>query len=228
MIVATVIGVGAGVLAGVNRDKPVDVLVRLYGTTIFVVPIFVLGEILQLVFAVWLGWFPAQGRFSGLPPPGPVTGLFTIDSLLEGRIDKFFVALQHLVLPSVTLGLVLSGFFTKTVRANLLRTINSDYVEAARARGIPRERIVSRYAFKNALIPVVTVLGLQFAILFAGAVITEYTFSWNGMGSLLLISINSADYPMIQGAIVIYALIIVLISVIIDLINGLIDPRVRY
>ena len=131
-------------------------------------------------------------------------------------------------MPSLTLGLVLSGFFTKTVRANLLRTVRADYVEAARARGIPEQRIVSRYAFKNALIPVVTVLGLQFAILFAGAVLTERTFSWDGMGLLLLTSIDSADYPMVQGTIVVYALIMVAVSVVIDMINGMIDPRVRY
>src|SRR5712664_368708 len=148
MLVATIIGVGTGLIAGVNRDKPVDVLVRLYGTVIFVVPIFWLGEILQLIFAVNLGLLPAQGRFSGLDPPATITGLYTIDSLLQGRIDKFFISLQHLVLPCLTLGLVLSGFFSKTVRANLLRTVNSDYVEAAKARGIPRGRIISQYAFK--------------------------------------------------------------------------------
>lgn len=228
MLVATTIGVLTGLVGGVNRNKPIDVFVRLYGTIIFVIPIFWLGEILQLVFAVNLGLLPAQGRFSGLDPPTTITGLYTIDSLLEGRLDKFLIAIQHLVLPCLTLGLVLSGFFTKTVRANLLRTVNADYVEAAKARGITRGRIISRYAFKNALIPVITVLGLQFAILFAGAVLTERTFSWPGMGSLLLLSINSADYPMIEGAIVVYAFIIVVISVIIDIINGMIDPRVRY
>ena len=228
MIIASVIGVTAGVLGGTNRDKPIDVVVRLYGTMIFVVPIFWLGQILQLVFSVWLGWLPAQGRFSSMPPPSTITGLYTIDSLLEGNIAGFFVSIQHLILPSLTLGLVLSGFFTKTVRANLIRTVSSDFVEAAKARGIGSGRIITRYAFKNALIPVITVLGLQFAILFAGAVLTEQTFSWPGMGSLLLLSIDSADYPMIQGAIIVYAFIIVVISVIIDIINGLVDPRVRY
>jgi peptide/nickel transport system permease protein len=228
MIVATLVGVLTGIVSGTHRDKPSDVALRLYGTIVWVIPIFWLGQILQLIFAVDLGLFPAQLRFSGLALPTPVTGLYTIDSLLEGRLDKFFVAVDHLVLPSLTLGLVLSGFFTKTVRANLLRTIKADYVEAARARGIREGRIISRYAFKNALIPVITVLGLQFAILFAGAVLTERTFSWDGMGLLLLKSIDSADYPMVQGIIVIYALIIVGVSVIIDLINGLIDPRVRY
>ena len=228
MIVASIIGIVTGVVSGTNRDKPSDVALRLYGTIIFVIPIFWLGQILQLIFAVDLGWFPAQLRFSGLPFPNQITGLYTVDSLLQGRLDMFLVAVRHLVLPSLTLGLVLSGFFTKTVRANLLRTVNADYVEAARARGIPEGRIISRYAFKNALIPVVTVLGLQFAILFAGAILTERTFSWDGMGMLLLKSIDSLDYPMVQGVIIAYALIIVALSLVIDVINGLIDPRVRY
>ncbi len=147
MIVASIVGITTGIVSGTNRDKPSDVALRLYGTIIFVIPIFWLGQILQLIFAVDLGWFPAQLRYSGLPVPNQVTGLYTIDSLLQGRPDMFLVAIQHLFLPSLTLGLVLSGFFTKTVRANLLRTVNADYVEAARARGVPEGRIISRYAY---------------------------------------------------------------------------------
>jgi len=232
MLVATVIGVGTGIIAGSRRDKPTDIVIRLYGSIIWVIPVFWLGLMLQLVFAVGLHWFPPNLRYEPdpvfFPPPTRITGLFALDSLLEGRIDKFAISLAHLALPSLTLGLVLSGFFTRTVRANLLRTISSDYVEAARARGIRERIIIYRYAFRNALIPVVTILGLQFAILFAGAVLTERTFSWDGMGTLLLTSIDSRDYPMIQGTVIVYALIIVAISVIIDMINGLIDPRVRY
>lgn len=229
MLVASVVGLVTGVLGGVNRDKPVDVAVRLYGTIIFVIPIFWLGLMFQLIFAVDLRWLPGSLRYDpGLPYPPKITGLLTVDALLEGNGSAFVVAVRHLILPCLTLGLVLSGFFTKTVRANLLRTTDSDYVEAAKARGIRQRAIVYRYAFKNALIPVVTILGLEFAILFAGAVLTERTFSWDGMGTLLLDSINSKDYPMIQGTIVIYAFIIIVISVVIDIINGLIDPRVRY
>jgi peptide/nickel transport system permease protein len=232
MLVASIVGVGTGVVAGSRRDKLPDVIVRLYGSIIWVIPVFWLGLMLQLVFAVGLHWFPPNLRYEPdlvfFPPPSHVTGLFTLDSLLEGRLDKFAISVAHLALPSLTLGLVLSGFFTRTVRANLLRTINSDYVEAARARGIRERYVIYRYAFRNALIPVVTILGLQFAILFAGAVLTERTFSWDGMGTLLLTSIDSRDYPMIQGTVIVYAIIIVAISVIIDVINGLIDPRVRY
>ncbi len=232
MLIATFVGVGTGIVAGTRRDKPGDVVVRLYGSIIWVIPIFWLGLMFQLVFAVGLHWFPPNLRYATdpvlYPPPPHITGLYTIDSLLEGRPDKFLIALQHLFLPSLTLGLVLSGFFTRTVRANLLRTIGADYVEAAWARGIKRRFIIYRYAFRNALIPTVTILGLQFAILFAGAILTEHTFSWDGMGTLLLVSIDSRDYPMIQGVVVVYAFIIVLISVVIDVINGLIDPRVRY
>lgn len=232
MIVASVIGVGTGVLGGAYRDKLPDVIVRLYGSIIWVIPVFWLGLMLQLVFAVGLHWFPPNYRYAPdtvtFPLPAHLTGLYTLDSLLEGNLAKFAISLDHLFLPSLTLGLVISGFFTRTVRANLLRTINSDYVEAARARGVRERLIVSRYAFRNALIPIVTILGLQFAILFAGAILTEKTFSWDGMGTLLLSSIDTRDYAMIQGTVVVYAFIIVSISVLIDVINGLIDPRVRY
>jgi len=184
---------------------------------------------LQLLFAVEFPLFPVNSRFDISPfPPTTITGLYTLDSLLEGRLDLFVIAIRHLALPCLTLGLVLSGFFTKTVRANLLRTINADYVEAARARGIRERHIVSRYAFKNALIPVITVLGLQFAILFAGAVLTETTFNWDGMGRLLIDSIEVADYPLIQGTIIVFSFMIVLISILVDILSGIIDPRVRF
>ena len=227
MIVAAVLGIGTGVLGGANRDRPIDVVVRLYGTVAWVTPIFWLGLIFQLIFGVWLAWLPPHSRWQGSDFPRHVTGMYTVDSLLEGSPAKFLKALSHLILPSLTLGIVLSGFFTKTVRANLLRTIGADYVEAARARGVKETRVVYRHAFKNALVPVITVLGLQFAILFAGAVLTETTFSWDGMGRLLYDSINSKDYMMIQGVIVFYAAIIIVISLVIDIMGALVDPRIR-
>src|SRR3989441_9463074 len=243
MTVATLVGIPLGVLAGSNRDKPIDLAVRLFGTIIWVIPIFWLGLVLQLIFGVWLQWLPANGRWGGTDAPCAApsscqvtvlghlfvyrTGMYTVDSLLEGNLGHFVNAVAHLLLPSLTLGLVLSGFFAKTVRANMLRTISADYTEAARARGIPRRAIVYRHAFKNASVPVVTVLGLQFAILFAGAVLTEKTFSIEGIGILLLNAVTSKDMTMIQGVVVFYAAVIVVISLVIDVLGAMIDPRIR-
>src|SRR5881409_3528773 len=222
-----VVGVLSGLVGGAMRDSKLDVAVRLYGTIIWVIPIFWLGLVFQLVFAIGLGWFPPHGRWQGSDYPRTVTGMYTVDSLLEGNLDHFVIAVRHLVLPCLTLGLVLSGFFTKTVRANMLRTMTADYTEAARARGVPERQVVTRHAFRNALVPVITILGLQFAILFAGAVLTEKTFSIDGMGSLLLESVDSKDMTMIQGVIVVYAAIIVLISLLVDIFGAIIDPRIR-
>lgn len=234
MIVACLVGIPLGVMAGAQRDRPLDVVVRLYGTIIFVVPIFWLGLIFQLVFGVWLHWLPANGRWTGLDVPCKApsscafsTGLYTVDSLIEGNFSHFVKAVSHLLLPSLTLGLVLSGFFAKTVRANMLRTVNADFAEAARARGVRERSVVFRHAFKNALVPVVTVLGLQFAILFGGAILTEKTFSFQGLGILLLESVTSKDMTMIQGVVVFYAVIIVIVSLVIDILGAWIDPRIR-
>ncbi|TLZ52820.1 MAG: ABC transporter permease [Methanobacteriota archaeon] len=227
MFVATVVGVGAGIVAGSRRDTWVDVAIRLYGTIVWVIPIFWLGLIFQLIFGVWLHWLPPQGRWTGTDIPRGVTGMYTVDALLEGNLAHFWKATQHLILPSLTLGLVLSGFFTKTVRANMLQTVTADYSDAARARGVPERRVITRHAFRNALVPVVTVLGLQFAILFAGAVLTERTFSIEGIGQLLLTSITSKDMTMIQGVVVVYASIIVVISLVVDILGAMIDPRIR-
>lgn len=227
MLVASVTGIVTGVVAGSHRDTWIDVTLRIWGTVIWVMPIFWLGVIFQLVFGVWLGWLPPHGRYAGTDFPRTVTGMYTVDSLLEGNLAHFWNAFTHMILPSLTLGLVLSGFFTKTVRANMLRTITADYTEAARARGVPERKVVTRHAFRNALVPVVTVLGLQFAILFAGAVLTEQTFSIEGIGRLLLQSITSKDMTMIQGVVVVYAAIIVVISLVVDILGAMIDPRIR-
>jgi peptide/nickel transport system permease protein len=227
MIVAAVVGVLTGVIGGARRDTKLDVAMRLYGTIIWVIPIFWLGVLFQIVFAIWLGWLPPHGRWDGSAFPRTVTGLYTIDSLLEGNLEHFTIAIRHLVLPCLTLGLVLSGFFTKTVRANMLRTMTADFAEATRARGVPELQVITRHAFKNALVPVITVLGLQFAILFAGAVLTERTFSIDGIGLLLLQSVISKDMTMIQGVVIVYAVIIVFVSLVIDVLGAFVDPRIR-
>lgn len=184
---------------------------------------------MQLVFAVQLGWFPLGTRFpTSIPAPEGFTGLYTIDSLLSGNFTQFFSAIYYLLLPSLTLGLLLSGIFERIVRVNLKHTLKADYVEAARARGIPERRILFAHALKNALIPVITIMGLTFASLLGGAILTEVTFSWPGLANRLYEAISLRDYPTVQGILVFFGTIAVLASIIIDILNASIDPRIRY
>lgn len=229
MLVALGVGIGVGILSASRPGTPLDLGGRLFGIITYSIPLFWLGMLLQLIFSVQLGWFPLGTRFpiNVSPPQGP-TGLYTIDSLLSGNLGQFFTALYHLILPSLTLGLVLSGIFERIVRVNLKQTLKADYVEAARARGIPEPRILVAHALKNALIPVITVLGLTFAALLGGAILTEVTFSWPGLGNRLYEAIALRDYPTVQGVVVFFALIVVVVSIAIDILNAYVDPRIRY
>lgn len=229
MAVAVLVGTSVGMIAAARSGTPLDAAGRLFGVITYSLPLFWVGMLLQIVFAVQLGWFPLGARFPlGEPTPAQITGLYTLDSLLSGNLDQFFTALHYLALPCLTLGLLLSGIFERIVRVNLKQTLQADYVEAARARGVPELRILVAHALKNALIPVITVLGLTFAALLGGAVLTEVTFSWPGLGNRLYEAISLRDYPTVQGVIVFFGAIVVLASILIDLINAYIDPRIRY
>ena len=228
-IVAVVIGVAIGVFSANRRKTVWDFVGNVYGILTYAFPIFWLGIMAQIFFAVKLGWLPTGGRFPGaLVPPATHTGLYLIDSLIEGRPDKFVVALRHLVLPGTVLGIAISGIFARMVRTNMLQTLKSDYVVAARARGVKERWVGLRHGLKNALVPVVTVLGLQFAILLGGAVLTETTFNWPGLGNFLVQRLLERDYPSVQGVVTVFALMVGAVSIIIDVINALIDPRIRY
>jgi peptide/nickel transport system permease protein len=189
-----------------------------------------MGLLLQLVFGIFLGWFPIAGRTSPRVEVSAFskTGFYIVDTLRIGNFAAFGDVMWHLVLPSVTLGIVLSGIFVRLTRANMLDVLKSDYILAARARGVPERRVVYNHGLRNALIPIVTMLGLQFALLLAGAILTESTFSWPGMGRLLLERIYLRDYPVIQGVIVVYTLFVSVISLVVDLLYAAIDPRVKY
>src|SRR3989475_1402585 len=229
MIVASVLGIGLGVFAGTRRDRPADFGTRVFATLAYNIPIFWFGLILKLIFAVWLGWLPVSGRFSPrLSPPPTVTGLYTIDSLLAGNLPAFVDAVAHLILPSLTLGIVLSGFFVRITRVHVIPAMSSDFVEAARARGIPERNVFFRHALRNALVPVITTMGLTFALLFSGAILTETVFSFEGMGRFVFLAISYRDYPAIQGAVVYYGILMVVISLGIDILNAFVDPRIRY
>jgi len=228
--VAVVVGVSVGLIAGRWRDTPADIGGRMFGIVVYAAPPFFLGFLAQLVFADALGWLPVSGRASPevTATLSQQTHFFLIDSLIAGDPNAFWDCVLHLILPATTLGLIISGVLIRLVRVNLMQTMRGDYVEAARARGVSERRVVLRHAFRNALVPVVTVAGLQFALLLGGAILTEETFNWPGIGFQLVRYLNERDYIAVQGIITIFALAVVIVSVLIDLVNAFVDPRVRY
>lgn len=229
MAIALLVGITVGVISASRPNSWLDVGGRLFGIITYALPLFWVGMLVQLVFSVQLGWFPLGSRFpTSVVAPVGITGLYTVDSLLNGDLGSFFTALYYLCLPSLTLGVLLSGIFERIVRVNLKQTLRADYVEAARARGILERQIVLAHALKNALIPVITILGLTFASLLGGAVLTEVTFSWPGLANRLYEAISLRDYPTVQGILVFFATIVVLASIAIDILNAYIDPRIRY
>ncbi len=230
MLFTFAIGIPLGAFSASKRRSARDLGIRLYGNIVYCIPVYWMGLMLQLVFGIWLGWLPIAGRTGArvFPSMFERTGFYLLDTLIAGNFAAFGDVLIHLILPSITLGIVLSGVFVRLTRANMLDVLKSDYILAARARGIPETKVVYKHALKNAFIPILTMLGLQFALLLANAILTETTFSWPGMARLLLERIYLRDYPTVQGVIVIFALIVSLISLIVDLLYALIDPRVKY
>ncbi|MGB3402909.1 MAG: ABC transporter permease [Microcoleaceae cyanobacterium] len=229
LLIALFLGISIGSIAASKPNTIWDTGGRLFGIITYAVPPFWIGMVFQLIFAVQLGWFPLGTRFPiNVPPPQGWTGLYLVDSLLSGNLNLFLITIYYLCLPSLTLGLLLSGIFERIVRVNLRQTLQADYVEAARARGIPDIKIVVNHALKNAMIPVITVLGLTFAALLGGAILTEVTFSWPGLANRLYEAITVRDYPTVQGIVVFFASIVVLASIVIDILNAYIDPRIRY
>jgi peptide/nickel transport system permease protein len=230
MLITLFLGVFLGAYAADKRRMTQDYGIRLYGIVVYCIPVYWMGLMLQLIFGIWLNLLPIAGR------TGPrifastfeKTGFYILDTILVRNWAALSDVLVHLILPSVTLGMVLSGIFVRLTRTNMLDVLKADYIVAAEARGIPHRIIVYKHALKNAFIPILTMMGLQFAVLMAGAVLTETTFSWPGMGRLLLERIYYRDYPVIQGVIIVIALFVAMASLIVDIIYAIIDPRVRY
>jgi peptide/nickel transport system permease protein len=229
MVVAIAVGVTLGMVAASRPGTSIDVGGRLFGIITYSLPIFWVGMLLQLVLSVQLGLFPLGTRFPlNETAPQGLTGIYTIDSILGGNLSQLLTSIHYLALPCLTLGILLSGIFERMVRVNLKQTLQADYVEAARARGVGERQILLAHALKNALIPVITVLGLTFASLLGGAVLTEVTFSWPGLGNRLYEAISVRDYPTVQGLMIFFGVIVVIASMLIDIINAYIDPRIRY
>jgi peptide/nickel transport system permease protein len=202
----------------------------MFSVVVYSMPIFWLGLLLQLMFGVWLGWAPIAGRVDAVigTTLERTTNILFIDTLITGNWEAFLSVLHHLALPSITLGLILAGVFLRLTRINVIETLQQDYITAARARGIRERVVVYGHALKNAMIPIVTLIGLQVAILLAGAVLTESVFSWPGMGRYLVERISLRDYTAVQSTIAMFAIFVALISLTVDIIYSLLDPRVKY
>jgi len=230
MLVAILVGLPLGMLAGRLRDTWVDTASRLFGIVIYAAPVFFLGLLAQLLFGHILGLLPTSGQASPLTQLDitPHTNILIIDAAIDGRWADIPDLLAHLVLPATTLGLVIAGVMVRLVRVNVIQALKGDYVEAARARGLRERRVVISHALRNALVPIITVTGLQAALLLSGAVLTEDTFNWPGIGNQLLQYLENRDYIAVQGIITMFALVVVAISLLIDFLNAWVDPRVRY
>jgi peptide/nickel transport system permease protein len=232
LLIALVLGLSIGLLIGRFRDSWFDVGGRLFGILTYAAPVFWIGILFQLLFAAKLGWLPGSGQADTIQDidlsSHAHTHIYVVDAIINGSGGDLRNVLVHLILPGLTLGLLVAGVFIRLVRVNIIQTLKNDYVEAARARGVREGRVVIRHAFRNALVPVVTVVGLQAALLLSGAVLTETTFNWPGIGQALIRFLNNRDYSAVQGIVTVFALIVVVVSLLIDVVNALIDPRVRF
>ena len=233
LIVAFLVGIPLGRLAARHYNQVQDVSIRTFAMLFYAAPVFFVGLLLKLVFSVWLGWLPSSGRASPMVQAEltsvPVnTHIYIINAFETGDMSTVVDVLEHAVLPAIALGLLTAGVFIRLVRINLLQTLRTDFVTAARARGVSEGKVVSQHAFRNALIPVVTVMGMQIAMMLGGAILTETTFEWQGLGYWLSHYLSNRDFVAVQGIVTALAIIIALASFLIDLINALVDPRVRY
>ncbi|WP_350346793.1 ABC transporter permease [Agromyces sp. G08B096] len=233
LIVAFAVGIPLGLLAAYHRDKAQDAIYRVLAILWYAVPVFFAGLLLKLVFSVWLKWLPVAGRadvdseieMSMLPFR---TGFYTIDAIRTGDPQVIGDVLSHAVLPAIALGLLTAGIFLRLVRTNVIGTLSTDYVDAARSRGVAESRLLRKHAYRPALIPIITVIGLQIALLLAGAVLTETTFEWRGLGFMLAEYLENRDFVAVQGIVALLAVIVALTNFIVDIIAAFIDPRVRY
>jgi peptide/nickel transport system permease protein len=233
LTVALIVGIPLGMLAAYFRDRWPDAVLRVVAILWYATPVFFAGLLLKLVFSVWLGWLPVAGRAStrvelNLSSMDAGTGIYLLDAIRIGNGAAVVDVLQHAVLPGIALGLLTAGVFLRLVRTNVIGTLSMDYVDAARSRGVSEYRLVRRHAFKPALIPIITVIGLQIAVLLGGAVLTETTFEWKGLGFQLTQYLTARDFVAVQGIVALLAVIVALTNFIVDIIAALIDPRVRY
>lgn len=233
LLVAFALGIPLGLVAAYRRDRWQDAALRVAAILGYATPIFFLGMMLKLVFSVGLGVLPVAGRAStrtelALQTIQNPTGIYLIDAIRLGDAAAVGDVLWHAVLPAVALGVLTAGVFLRLVRTNVIGTLGSQYVTSARSRGVGEYRLVTQHAYRPALIPIVTVIGLQIATLLSGAVLTETTFEWKGIGFMLAEYLKARDFVAVQGIVVMIAVVVAVINFVVDVVAALIDPRVRY
>lgn len=233
LIVAFIVGIPLGMLAAYYRDRGPDAVLRIFAIFTYATPVFFSGLLMKLIFGVWLGWLPTTGRASigtelkiqMLPNP---SGFYLIDAFRLGSAEAVGDVLMHAILPALTLGLMTAGVFLRLVRTNMIGTLGQEYVDSGRSRGVSEYRLVTKHAYRPALIPIITVIGMQIAMLLAGAVLTETTFEWKGLGFQLAHYLSARDFIAVQGIVALLAVIVAISNFIVDILAAVIDPRVRY
>jgi len=228
MLFAVIIGLPAGIFAAVRRGTVFDHVLMGGSLVGYSMPIFWWGLLLIIGFSVNLHWTPVSGRIDFDYYVEPVTGFLLIDSALYGDAGAFLSALKHLILPSIVLGTIPLAVIARMTRSSMLEVLGEDYVRTARAKGLSELRVVSLHALRNALIPVVTVIGLQVGTLLGGAILTETIFSWPGVGRWLVGSVVKNDYPAVQGGVLLICTVVILVNLGVDLAYGVLNPRIRH
>ena len=227
VIVAIVVGTPIGVYSAIRVNRLPDHVLRVLSLTGVSMPAFLLALLLQLVLGTWLGWLPVSGRISSYYFFDEITGFMLVDAWLSGEPGAVLSALSHLVLPVIVLSSFLAATLARFIRASMLETLGEDFVRTAKAKGLSRRQVIVGHALRNSLLPAITVVGLKFAEMLGGAILTETVFSWPGLGRFMFDAIQSRDYPVIQGATLIFALLFILTSLCVDLLYAALDPRMR-
>lgn len=227
MILAVAIALPAGVLAAVKRNTIIDHSITAVSLVGYSMPIFWWALLLILLFSVNLGWMPVAGRLNFIYDIESVTGFMLIDTVLAGDRDAFLDALRHLTLPAIVLATIPLAVITRMTRSSMLEVLKQDYIRTARAKGLSESAVIFKHALRNALIPVITVIGLQTSILMTGAILTETIFSWPGIGKWLLEAVYRRDYPVVQGGVLLIAGLVILVNTVVDMLYVVINPRLR-
>ncbi|MBL0703568.1 MAG: ABC transporter permease [Sulfurospirillum sp.] len=227
LIFAIIIGLFAGIISAVKRYSLFDYVSMTTALAGVSMPVFWLGLMLIYFFSIELGWLPVSGRLGYEFDIDKVTGFYLIDSILMKDYEAFWNACKHLVLPALALGTIPMAIIARMTRASMIEVMKEDYVRTAKAKGCTQGQVILIHALKNALMPVITVIGLMVGTLFAGAILTETTFSWPGIGKWLINAVNQRDFPIIQSTTLIIATIFIVINLIVDLLYAVINPKIR-